>query len=75
MRRHIRWLTLTVVFSVVWAATAFGQVEGSGEGEVLRNAQMVKQLMAGRSNRLGASAGPDPDTVYVGKSFESHRSG
>src|SRR5689334_13741802 len=41
-------------------------------GEVLRNAQIVKQLTASRAHRLGASAGPDPDTVYVGKSYTNH---
>src|SRR5690242_12468374 len=41
-------------------------------GEVLRNAQLVKQLTASRAHRLGVSAGPDPDTVYVGKSFTNH---
>src|SRR5580765_7045644 len=35
-------------------------------GEVLRNAQIVKQLTATRAKRLGVSAGPDPDTVNVG---------
>ena len=41
-------------------------------GEVLRNAQIVKQLTATRAKRLGVSAGPDPDTVYVGKSYTNH---
>src|SRR6185369_4546276 len=41
-------------------------------GEVLRNAQIVKQLTATRAQRLGVSAGPDPDTVYVGKSYTNH---
>src|SRR5580765_4936900 len=41
-------------------------------GEVLRNAKIVKQLTATRAKRLGVSAGPDPDTVYVGKSFTNH---
>jgi hypothetical protein len=41
-------------------------------GEVLRNAQLVKKLIGSRAHRLGVSAGPDPDTVYVGKSFTNH---
>src|SRR5262245_4394366 len=42
------------------------------EGEILRNPQIVKELTASRAKRLGVSAGPDPDTVYVGKSFTNH---
>src|SRR5689334_14585043 len=41
-------------------------------GEVLRNAQLVRQLTASGAHRLGVSAGPDPDTVYVGKAFTNH---
>src|SRR5580765_854142 len=42
------------------------------DGVVLRNVQFVKQLTASRAQRLGTSAGPDPDTVYVGKSYTNH---
>jgi hypothetical protein len=42
------------------------------EGEMLRNAQIVSKLLAARAHRLGVSAGPDPDTVYVGKSYTNH---
>src|SRR5262249_20501799 len=38
----------------------------------LRNAQMVQKLLAARTHRRGVSAGPDPDTVYVGKSYTNH---
>src|SRR5215510_5186072 len=48
------------------------QSSDSPEGEILRNAQVVKQLTGPRAQRLGVSAGPDPDTVYVGKSFTNH---
>jgi hypothetical protein len=44
----------------------------SPAGEVLRNAQSVSKLLASRAHRLGVSAGPDPDTVYVGKSYSNH---
>src|SRR5262245_23369319 len=53
------------------AAPARAQDQGN-TGEVLRNAQVVKQLIGSRAHRLGTSAGPDPDTVYVGKSFSNH---
>ena len=56
-----------------FAATASAQGSGgSPEGEILRNAQQVKQLLGSRVERLRTSAGPDPDTVYVGKSYANH---
>ena len=44
----------------------------SPEGEVLRTGREVRELVRSRVSRLGVSAGPDPDTVYVGKSFTDH---
>jgi len=41
-------------------------------GEVLRNGRIARQLMESRASRLRANAGPDPDTVYVGKSSTDH---
>jgi len=54
------------------AAPAVRAQDDGTPGEVLRNAALVKQLTASRAHRLGTSAGPDPDTVYVGKSFTNH---
>jgi hypothetical protein len=54
------------------AAPALAQLESAVEGENLRNAQMVGKLLQSRAARLATSAGPDPDTVYVGKSFTNH---
>ena len=34
-------------------------------GIKLVNAKMAKELLGSRAHRLGVSAGPDPDTVYV----------
>src|SRR5215470_10801873 len=61
---------LTAVL-VVLAAPVRAQDDGS-PGEVLRNAQFVQKLLHSRAHRLGVSAGPDPDTVYVGKSYTNH---
>ena len=33
---------------------------------------MVRELMTSRAQRLGTSAGPDPDSVYIGKSYTDH---
>jgi hypothetical protein len=52
------------------AGTAFAQSEV--EGIKLSNAKMARQLLTSRAARLGVSAGPDPDTVYVGKSYTNH---
>ncbi|HXJ66342.1 MAG TPA: hypothetical protein VNN79_21480, partial [Actinomycetota bacterium] len=54
---------------IIVGGTAAAQ---SMEGPLVRNAQFVKQLTASRAQRLGTSAGPDPDTVYVGKSYTNH---
>src|SRR5262249_710711 len=41
-------------------------------GEIFRRGAEVRALLASRAHRLGPSAGPDPDTVYIGKSFSNH---
>jgi hypothetical protein len=63
---------VSLALALALAAPVFAQSEGADEGQVLRNAQMVKQLMSGRAQRLLTSAGPDPDTVCVGKSATNH---
>ena len=55
-----------------FAATVSAQSADPPAGEVVRNAQIVRQLLGSRAQRLSTSAGPDPDTVYVGKSFTNH---
>src|SRR5262245_40610194 len=75
MRLRPRLAVMLVSFAL--ATTAFpaparAQFPGVAEGEDLRNAQIVHKLMAARARRLGTSAGPDPDTVYVGKSYSNH---
>jgi hypothetical protein len=52
------------------ATSAFAQSDDIGLK--LMNAKMAKELMRSRASRLGVSAGPDPDTVYVGKSHTNH---
>jgi len=52
------------------ASSAFAQTEDLGIKMV--NAKMAKDLLQSRAARLSVSAGPDPDTVYVGKSFTNH---
>src|SRR5512134_2730531 len=71
-RPRISALVLTFVLACVLAEPARAQFDGLDEGQVLRNAQMVTKLLASRARRLGTSAGPDPDTVYVGKSHTNH---
>jgi hypothetical protein len=65
-------IQLSLALLVTAATTAFAQSSAAPAGEVLRNVQIVKQLVDSRAHRLGTSAGPDPDTVYVGKSFTNH---
>ncbi|HEY6195699.1 MAG TPA: FlgD immunoglobulin-like domain containing protein [Candidatus Eisenbacteria bacterium] len=47
------------------------QSDPGGE-PILRNAREVLARIGSRAQRLGTSAGPDPDTVYIGKSFTNH---
>ncbi|MCE9626349.1 MAG: hypothetical protein K8R56_00345, partial [Candidatus Eisenbacteria bacterium] len=52
------------------AGSAFAQTDDLGIKLV--NAKMAKEILSSRAARLSVSAGPDPDTVYVGKSFTNH---
>jgi hypothetical protein len=54
------------------AVPAFAQGDGVVEGQYLRNSQLVKEMLRARAARLRVSAGPDPDTVFVGKSHSNH---
>ena len=74
---HPRSFTVAAILlmasQLVPARPARAQEDGRGEpGEVLRNAKLVKQLMTSRAQHLRVSAGPDPDSVYVGKSYTNH---
>ena len=72
---HLGRFTVAAVLlgSLAIPGVARAQVDATGTpGEQLRNVQLVKQLLASRVHRLGTSAGPDPDTVYVGKSYTNH---
>src|ERR1041384_5078430 len=70
MKKPFVALLLMVGAAAMVASSAFAQ--GDDLGLKLQNAKMVKALMGSRAARLGVSAGPDPDTVYVGKSFANH---
>src|SRR5262245_38190131 len=65
-------LSLAFALASATAPPARAQFDGAVEGEYVRNAQMARKLLASRASRLGTSAGPDPDTVYVGKSATDH---
>ena len=56
---------------LVWPARVRAQSDADA-GPVLRTAKQVRTLLTSRASRLQTSAGPDPDTVYVGKSFSNH---
>src|SRR5262245_63623873 len=53
------------------SSRALAQDDGAA-GDRLRTGREVRELLAARAHRLGTSAGPDPDTVYVGKSYTNH---
>src|SRR5260221_8920561 len=65
-------LVLALNLAVNLAAPCVRAQSDPGGEPVLRNAREVLALIASRAHRLGTSAGADPDTVYVGKSFTNH---
>ena len=69
MKKPFVALLLLVGAAAMLASTAFAQDD---VGLKLSNAKMAKELLSSRAHRLGTSAGPDPDTVYVGKSHTNH---
>jgi hypothetical protein len=71
-RPHLVTAVLSLALLSAPLSAALAQSSDAPAGEVLRNAQFVQELMHSRAHRLGVSAGPDPDTVYVGKSHSNH---
>src|SRR2546423_4911663 len=70
MKKPFVAFLLIVGAAAMVASSAFAQ--GDDLGIKLQNAKMVKQMLSSRAGRLGVSAGPDPDTVYIGKSSTNH---
>jgi hypothetical protein len=73
MRIAWRVISCLILLTVLSPLPARAQSESGVDGNpVLRNARQVLELVRSRAHRLGTSAGPDPDTVYVGRSFTDH---
>src|ERR1041385_9192197 len=70
-RPRLAAVALAPVAALLVPHAARAQSDGV-DHEVLRNGSLVHKLIAARGARLGASAGPDPDTVYIGKSSTNH---
>ena len=66
------WSMLVLAGMLVAPIRVIAQTEGASENADLGNAQMVQKLLSSRVRQLRTSAGPDPDTVYVGKSYVNH---
>ena len=64
-------VTLSSLLLLILPLAVSAQTDAGGE-PVLRNAAQVLSLIRSRAHRLGTSAGADPDTVYLGKSFTNH---
>src|SRR5436190_21987797 len=72
LRPRLAIAAVALVLLAGSVSAALAQSSDVPDGEVLRNAQFVSKLLAARAHHLGVSAGPDPDTVYVGKSYANH---
>ena len=70
MKKPFVALLLLMGATAMVAGSAFAQTDDVGIKLV--NAKMARQLLSSRAARLGTSAGPDPDTVWVGKSYTNH---
>ena len=70
MKKPFVALLLLIGAAAMVASSAFAQTDDLGIKLV--NAKMVKESLNSRAARLSVSAGADPDTVYVGKSFTNH---
>src|ERR1041385_6563337 len=63
---------VTAVALVLGLCAPIVRAQSNESGEILRTGKMVQRLLAARAHHLGVSAGPDPDNVYIGKSFSNH---
>src|SRR5690348_1781944 len=73
MKKPFVALLLLVGAAAMVASTAFAQTENTTElGNKLVNAKSVRAILSSRAVRTHTSAGPDPDSVYFGKSYSNH---
>ena len=71
--RLARLALLALVSMVTFAGLARAQAEEpSDPGFRLVNARHMQELLQSRAQRLPASAGVDPDTVWFGHSYSDH---
>jgi hypothetical protein len=71
LRRPLAAVLLSASIAIALPVVVRAQADVSSEPR-LRNAREVRDLIGSRAERLRTSAGPDPDTVYVGKSATNH---
>ena len=71
MRKHFVLLAAGILIGLASAAKT-ALAESPETGARLRTAGEARALLAARAKVLRTSAGPDPDTVYVGKSHTNH---
>jgi hypothetical protein len=73
MKKPFVALLLLVGVAAMVASTAFAQQDDpNGPGFKLFDAKMVKDMVNSRALKTAVSAGPDPDTVYLGHSYQDH---
>ena len=70
--RPLLALGLFLAFALCRAVPVLAQESDGSPGEILRNAQHIRELLSSRATHLVTSAGPDPDTVWFGHSYTDH---
>src|SRR5689334_6313857 len=69
---RIRLQVLVALVPLLLSFPLAARAQSDDSQPVLRNARLINELVKSRVARLGVSAGPDPDTVYVAHSVTNH---
>lgn len=72
MKKSFIAVLLLAGAAAMMATATFAQVSADEPAAILKNVKMLRAQSAANSSGLRVSAGPDPDTVYVGYSQTDH---
>ena len=72
MHRQLGLLAGAVLATAITGMADLSFAQEPDRGEIVRTGAEVRALLAARASALRTSAGPDPDTVWVGTSSTNH---